>query len=80
MIDALIHFLLNTAFVVVFAPIATIVFLIAFAFLVHPTPARPCATPEIALDVLNQSYARGEISRSEYLQNRDDILAAQVRR
>ena len=33
MIDALIHFVLNTAFVVVFAPIATIVFLIAWPFL-----------------------------------------------
>jgi hypothetical protein len=35
--------------------------------------------PEIALEVLNQRYALGEIGRSEYLQNRDDILAAQVR-
>jgi uncharacterized membrane protein len=32
--------------------------------------------PEIALEALNQRYAFGEISRSEYLQNRDDILAA----
>jgi uncharacterized membrane protein len=35
--------------------------------------------PEIALEVLNQRYALGEIGRSEYLQNRDDILAAQAR-
>ena len=35
--------------------------------------------PEIALEVLNQRFALGEIGRSEYLQNRDDILAAQVR-
>jgi uncharacterized membrane protein len=35
--------------------------------------------PEIALEVLNQRYALGEIGRSEYLQNRDDILASQVR-
>jgi len=33
--------------------------------------------PEIALEALNQRYALGEIGRSEYLQNRDDILAAQ---
>jgi uncharacterized membrane protein len=35
--------------------------------------------PEIALEVLNRRYARGEIGRSEYLQNRDDILATEVR-
>ena len=80
MIDALIHFVLNTAFVVVFAPIATIVFLIAWPFLYIRRRLVRARRPEIALDVLNQRYARGEISRSEYLQNRDDILAAQVRR
>jgi uncharacterized membrane protein len=33
--------------------------------------------PQIALEALNQRYALGDIGRSEYLQNRDDILAAQ---
>jgi hypothetical protein len=32
--------------------------------------------PEIALDALNQRYALGDIGRTEYLQNRNDILAA----
>ena len=45
MIDALIHFVLNTAFVVVFAPDRDNRVLDRMAFLVHPTPARPCATP-----------------------------------
>ncbi len=30
------------------------------------------------LEVLARRYARGEIDRTEYLQKRDDILAAQV--
>ena len=33
--------------------------------------------PQIALEALNQRYAVGDIGRTEYLQNRDDILAAQ---
>ena len=33
--------------------------------------------PQIVLEALNQRYAVGDISRTEYLQNRDDILAAQ---
>jgi uncharacterized membrane protein len=33
--------------------------------------------PHIALEALNRRYALGDISRTEYLQNRDDILAAQ---
>jgi outer membrane protein TolC len=33
--------------------------------------------PQIALEALNQRYGVGDISRTEYLQNRDDILAAQ---
>jgi hypothetical protein len=32
--------------------------------------------PQIALEALNLSYALGDIGRTEYLQNRDDILAA----
>jgi uncharacterized membrane protein len=34
--------------------------------------------PQIALEALNQRYALGDIGRTEYLQNRDDILAAQL--
>jgi hypothetical protein len=33
--------------------------------------------PQIALEALNQRYALGDIGRTEYLKNRDDILAAQ---
>ena len=33
--------------------------------------------PQIALEALNQRYALGDIGRTEYLQYRDDILAAQ---
>ena len=79
MIGALIHIVLDTAFVVVLAVIATIVFVIAWPFwYIRRRRARE-RCPEIALEVLNQRYAIGEIGRSEYLQNRDDILAAQVR-
>jgi uncharacterized membrane protein len=79
MIGALIHIVLNTALVVVLAVIATIVFVIAWPFwYIRRRRARE-RCPEIALEVLNQRYALGEIGRSEYLQNRDDILAAQVR-
>ena len=79
MIGALIHVVLNTALVVVLAVIATIVFVIAWPFwCIRRRRARE-RRPEIALEVLNQRYALGEIGRSEYLQNRDDILAALVR-
>jgi uncharacterized membrane protein len=79
MIGALIHIVLDTAFVVVLAVIATIVFVIAWPFwYIRRRRARERCL-EIALEVLNQRYALGEIGRSEYLQNRDDILAAQVR-
>ena len=79
MIGALIHIVLNTALVSVLAVIATIVFVIAWPFwYIRRRRARE-RCPEIALEVLNQRYALGEIGRSEYLQNRDDILAAQVR-
>ena len=79
MIGALIHIVLNTALVAVLAVIATIVFVIAWPFwYIRRWRARE-RRPEIALEVLNQRYALGEIGRSEYLQNRDDILAAQVR-
>jgi uncharacterized membrane protein len=79
MIGALIHIVLNTALVVVLAVIATIVFVIAWPFwYIRRRRARE-RRPEIALEVLNRRYARGEIGRSEYLQNRDDILATEVR-
>jgi hypothetical protein len=42
--------------------------------LVHATPALRAG---IALEALNQRYALGDIDRTGYLQNRDDILAAQ---
>ena len=77
MVRGLIHIVLN---VVVFAVIATIVFVIAWPFwYIRRRRARE-RRPEIALEVLNQRYVLGEIGRSEYLQNRDDILAAQLGR
>jgi uncharacterized membrane protein len=79
MIGALIHIVFDTAFVVVVAVIATIVFVIAWPiWYIRRRRARE-RSPEIALEVLNRRYARGEIGRSEYLQNRDDILATEVR-
>ena len=30
--------------------------------------------PKTPLDILKETYARGEISRDEYLQKRDDLL------
>ena len=79
MIGALIHIVLNTALVVVLAVIATIVFVIVWPFWYIRRRRERARRPEIALEVLNRRYARGEIGRSEYLQNRDDILAMQVR-
>ncbi len=78
MIGALIHFVLNTAFVVVLAAVATIVFVIAWPFWYIRRRLARGRNPEIALEILNQRYARGELGRTEYLQNRDDILAAQA--
>ena len=77
MIGALIHFILNTAFVVVLAVVVAIVFVISWPFLYIRRRLDRARRPEIALEVLNRRYARGEIGRSEYLQNRDDILATQ---
>ena len=79
MIGALIHIVLDTAFVVVLAVIATIVFVIAWPFWYMRRRRARERCPEIALEVLNQRYA-GEIGRSEITQNPDDILAAQVRK
>ena len=76
MIGALIHIVLNTALVVVLAVIAAI-WKRGLPYIRHRRARE--RRPEIALEVLNQRYALGEIGRSEYLQNRDDILAAQVR-
>lgn len=39
----------------------------------HKTPADG-AGKKTALDFLKEAYARGEISRGEYLQKRDDLL------
>jgi len=79
MIGALIHFILNTAFVVVLAVVVAIVFVISHGLLYIRRRLDRARRPEIALEVLNRRYARGEIGRSEYLQNRDDILATEVR-
>jgi len=39
---------------------------------------RDAARDSTGLDVLARRYARGEIDRGEYLEKRDDILAAAV--
>ena len=79
MIGALIHFVLNTAFVVILAVVVTIVFVVTWPFWYIRRWRERARRPENVLEVLNERYARGEISRSEYLQNRDDILATEVR-
>jgi len=65
-----------TTSAIVLAVIATIVFLIAWpVWYIRRRRAR-ARRPEIALEALNKRYALGDIGRNEYLQNRDDILAA----
>ena len=81
MIRTLIHIALITAKAVL-ALIATILIvpglgIAATVWYIRRRRARE-RRPEIALEVLNQRYALGEIGRSVYLQNRDDILAAQA--
>jgi uncharacterized membrane protein len=71
---ALIHFVLTTAFVVVFAVVAAIVFVIAWPFWYIRRRRARAQLPENALESLNERYALGHIGRSEYLQNRDNIL------
>jgi uncharacterized membrane protein len=75
---ALIHFVLNTAFVVIFAIIAAIVFVIAWPFWYIRQRRARARLPENALEALNERYALGHIGRSEYLQKRDNILEEQA--
>jgi uncharacterized membrane protein len=76
MIRTLIQFALMTTSAIVLAVIATIVFVIAWpVWYIRRRRARE-RRPEIALEALNKRYALGDIGRNEYLQNRDDILAA----
>jgi uncharacterized membrane protein len=80
MIRTLIHIALTTAKAVL-ALIATILIVPGLGiagtlWYVRRRRARKLR-PQIALEALNLRYAVGEISRTEYLQNRDYILAAQ---
>jgi uncharacterized membrane protein len=80
MISALIHIALISAKAVL-ALIATILIvpglgIAAMVWYMRRWRARKLR-PQIALEALNQRYALGDIGRTEYLQNRDDILAAQ---
>jgi uncharacterized membrane protein len=80
MISALIHIALISAKAVL-ALIATILIvpglgIAAMVWYMRRRRARKLR-PQIALEALNQRYALGDIGRTEYLQNRDDILAAQ---
>ena len=79
MISALIH-IVSISAKVVLALIATILIvpglgIAATVWYIRRRRARQ-RRPEIALEVLNERYALGNIGRNEYLQNRDDILAA----
>jgi uncharacterized membrane protein len=80
MIRTLIHIALVTASAVL-AVIATILIVpgLAIACILWYMGRRRARKlrPQIALEALNQRYALGDIGRTEYLQNRDDILAAQ---
>ena len=57
-------------------------FIVAFAVLmtrdIWSTPRRRHA-PSTGLDVLDGRYARGEISRDEYLEKRRDLLGKSTR-
>ena len=80
MISALIHIALISAKAVL-ALIATILIvpglgIAAMIWYMRRWRARKLR-PQIALEALNQRYALGDIGRTEYLKNRDDILAAQ---
>jgi uncharacterized membrane protein len=80
MISAVIHIALISAKAVL-ALIATIVIvpgvgIAATVWYMRRWRARELR-PQIALEAINQRYALGEIGRTEYLRNRDDILAAQ---
>ena len=80
MIRSLLHIALTTVLAAVLA-VMTIVLIVGLAiagplWYVQRRRARELR-PEIALEALNQRYALGDIGRTEYLQNRDDILAAQ---
>ena len=79
MIGKLIHIALITAKAVL-ALIATILIvpglgIVGTLWYMRRRRARKLR-PQIALEALNQRYALGDIGRTEYLQNRDDILAA----
>jgi uncharacterized membrane protein len=80
MIRTLIHIALVTASAVL-AVIATMLIVpgLAIACILWYMGRRRARKlrPQIALEALNQRYALGDIGRTEYLQNRDDILAAQ---
>jgi uncharacterized membrane protein len=78
MIGPLINFVLSAGLVILLVVIAAIVFLIAWPFWYIRRRRAHQQRPEVMLEVLNQRYALGEIDRSEYLQNRDDIIAAQI--
>jgi len=65
MIGTLIHFVLNTAFVVVLAVVVTIVYVITWPFWYIRRRRELARRPEIALEVLNERYALGEIGRNQ---------------
>ncbi len=45
------------------------------ALVVHlANQSKTTKPPERAIDILENAYARGEISREEFLQKRDDLL------
>jgi hypothetical protein len=80
MIRSLLHIALTTLLAAVLA-VMTIVLIVGLAiagplWYVQRRRVRELR-PEIALEALNQRYALGDIGRTEYLENRDDILAAQ---
>ncbi len=57
-------------------PLLVILALLKYLFAKHGKQSEPESkqAPPSALELLKQSYARGEISREEYLQKRDDLL------
>lgn len=57
-------------------PLLVLFSLLKFLFGKHTNNRNREAKPEIAtpLDILKSCYARGEISRDEFLQKRDDLL------
>lgn len=54
-------------------PVLVLFALVKYLFSNQKTSASPKETRRIALDILDEAYARGELTRDEYLLKCDDL-------